>query len=79
MRSVGNAGTSPRTGPGTRLYQEAGKIDALPRMIGFQAKGAAPIVRGYPIESLRPLQQPSASGTPLRGQRLKQPGTSPAA
>ena len=47
---VGNAGNITAYWAGYKAYQEAGKIDALPRMIGFQAEGAAPIVRGYPIE-----------------------------
>jgi len=30
-------------------YHQAGKCDRLPRMMGFQAAGAAPIVTGQPI------------------------------
>ncbi|MEW6352425.1 MAG: threonine synthase [Thermodesulfobacteriota bacterium] len=47
---VGNAGNITAYWAGYNAYQDAGKIEALPRMIGFQAEGAAPIVRGYPIE-----------------------------
>src|SRR5206468_736880 len=35
---------------GFRAYREAGAIDALPRMLGFQAAGAAPIVNGAVVE-----------------------------
>jgi threonine synthase len=31
-------------------YYKLGKSKILPKMMGFQAEGAAPIVRGYPIE-----------------------------
>jgi len=47
---VGNAGNITAYWKGYKNYQEAGKIDRLPRMIGFQAAGAAPIVRGHPVE-----------------------------
>lgn len=47
---VGNAGNITAYWAGYKAYKEAGKIASLPKMIGFQAEGAAPIVRGYPIE-----------------------------
>lgn len=47
---VGNAGNITAYWKGYREYHGAGRIDALPRMLGFQAEGAAPIVRGHPIE-----------------------------
>lgn len=47
---VGNAGNITAYWKGYRNYKEAGKIDRLPRMIGFQAAGAAPIVLGHPVE-----------------------------
>ncbi len=47
---VGNAGNITAYWAGYNRYKEAGRIDSLPKMIGFQAEGAAPIVRGYPIE-----------------------------
>lgn len=47
---VGNAGNITAYWKGFREYYEKGKIRYLPRMLGFQAAGAAPIVRGYPIE-----------------------------
>jgi len=48
---VGNAGNITAYWKGYRNYREAGRIDRLPRMIGFQAAGAAPIVLGYPVEN----------------------------
>ena len=47
---VGNAGNITAYWKGYREYQDAGRIIALPRMFGFQAAGAAPIVEGHPIE-----------------------------
>ena len=50
---VGNAGNITAYWRGFRAYADAGRTpDAkLPRMLGFQAEGAAPIVRGEPVES----------------------------
>jgi threonine synthase len=47
---VGNAGNITAYWKGYREYHGAGRIDTMPRMLGFQAEGAAPIVRGHPIE-----------------------------
>jgi threonine synthase len=47
---VGNAGNITAYWAGFRAYRDAGCIDALPRMMGFQAAGAAPIVLGHPVE-----------------------------
>ncbi len=47
---VGNAGNITAYWKGFKEYKAAGKIDRLPKMIGFQAEGAAPIVKGHPIE-----------------------------
>lgn len=47
---VGNAGNITAYWKGYREYQDAGKSSLLPRMMGFQAAGAAPIVLGHPVE-----------------------------
>jgi threonine synthase len=47
---VGNAGNISAYWRGFREYREAGVIGATPRMWGFQAAGAAPLVVGHPIE-----------------------------
>jgi threonine synthase len=47
---VGNAGNITAYWRGYREYQDAGRVSRLPRMLGFQAAGAAPIVAGHPIE-----------------------------
>jgi threonine synthase len=48
---VGNAGNISACWAGFRDYAAAGRIDRLPRMAGFQAAGAAPIVLGHRVES----------------------------
>jgi threonine synthase len=47
---VGNAGNITAYWKGFVEYHKIGKSKILPKMMGFQAEGAAPIVRGYPIE-----------------------------
>ncbi len=47
---VGNAGNITAYWRGYREFQQAGRSTRLPRMIGWQAEGAAPIVHGHPIE-----------------------------
>jgi threonine synthase len=47
---VGNAGNITAYWKGFKEYYEKKEITRLPKMVGFQAEGAAPIVRGHPIE-----------------------------
>ncbi len=47
---VGNAGNITAYWRGYLEYRAAGRATKLPRMLGFQAAGAAPIVEGHPIE-----------------------------
>jgi threonine synthase len=46
---VGNAGNITAYWKGFREYHAAGKASRLPRMIGAQAEGAAPIVNGHAV------------------------------
>jgi threonine synthase len=46
---VGNAGNITAYWRGFTRYAAEGVIDSRPRMLGFQADGAAPIVRGEPV------------------------------
>ena len=46
---VGNAGNITAYWKGFREYHAAGKATRLPRMVGAQAEGAAPIVSGQPV------------------------------
>jgi threonine synthase len=46
---VGNAGNITAYWKGYKEYHVAKKADRLPKMFGFQAAGAAPIVDGHPV------------------------------
>ncbi|MCR8846265.1 threonine synthase [Paenibacillus sp. SC116] len=46
---VGNAGNISAYWKGFKQYYEAGKVDKLPKMLGFEAEGAMAIVKGEPI------------------------------
>jgi threonine synthase len=47
---VGNAGNITAYWKGYKEYKASGKSSKLPAMLGFQAEGAAPIVRGHAIK-----------------------------
>ncbi len=47
---VGNAGNISACWKGYKEYRTAGQITQLPKMMGVQAEGAAPIVRGHVID-----------------------------
>ncbi len=57
---VGNAGNITAYWLGFRRYVAAGRTDRCPQMLGFQAEGAAAIVRGVPIA------QPETVATAIR-------------
>lgn len=57
---VGNAGNITAYWKGFREYREAGRSGKLPRMCGFEAEGAAAIVRGERVE------QPETVATAIR-------------
>lgn len=47
---VGNAGNITAYWKGFKEYHDAGLSDTLPRLMGWQAAGAAPLVLGHPVE-----------------------------
>jgi len=57
---VGNAGNITAYWRGYQAYRAAGRVTRLPRMLGFQAAGAAPLVRG------RPVAHPKTIATAIR-------------
>jgi len=61
---VGNAGNITAYWKGYKEYKEAGKAKQLPKMLGFQAAGAAPIVRGKPIAKPETLATAIRIGNP---------------
>ena len=61
---VGNAGNITAYWKGFKEYSRKGKAGTSPRMMGFQAEGAAPIVRGYPIEDPQTIATAIRIGNP---------------
>jgi threonine synthase len=61
---VGNAGNITAYWKGYREYKQHGKIKNLPKMLGFQAEGAAPIVRGRPIKNPQTIASAIRIGNP---------------
>ncbi|HEX2027734.1 MAG TPA: threonine synthase [Nitriliruptorales bacterium] len=61
---VGNAGNITAYWRGYREYHTDGMIDALPAMRGFQAAGAAPIVRGSPVANPQTIATAIRIGNP---------------
>ncbi len=61
---VGNAGNITAYWKGFREYHAAGRSTRLPRMIGAQAEGAAPIVNGQPVANPKTVASAIRSGNP---------------
>lgn len=61
---VGNAGNITAYWKGYKEYQDAGLIRFLPKMLGFQAQGAAPIVKGKPVKDPRTIATAIKIGNP---------------
>lgn len=61
---VGNAGNITAYWKGFKEFHSAGKISKLPRMFGFQAAGAAPLVLGHPVENPETLATAIRIGKP---------------
>lgn len=61
---VGNAGNITAYWKGYKEYKNKSKCKKLPRMMGFQAKGAAPIVEGKPIKNPETIATAIRIGNP---------------
>lgn len=61
---VGNAGNITAYWKGYKEYKDCGITKTLPRMIGFQAEGAAPIVRGHKIDKPETIATAIRIGNP---------------
>jgi threonine synthase len=66
---VGNAGNITSHWIGYREYHDDGVIDRLPALFGFQAEGAAPIVRGHPVDEPRTVAGAIRIGNPASWHR----------
>jgi threonine synthase len=65
---VGNAGNITAYWKGFKEYQAAGHSDTLPRMMGWQAAGAAPIVDGAPVANPETVASAIRIGNPASWQ-----------
>jgi threonine synthase len=65
---VGNAGNITAYWKGYREYRDAGIIHALPKMIGFQAEGSAPIVRDQVVPDPQTVATAIRIGNPASWQ-----------
>lgn len=61
---VGNAGNITAYWKGFKEYEEAKRSKGRPRMLGFQAAGAAPIVDGAPVEKPETIATAIRIGNP---------------
>ena len=61
---VGNAGNITAYWKGFCEYREAGLASGRPRMMGFQAAGAAPLVHGTPVEDPQTVASAIRIGNP---------------
>jgi len=61
---VGNAGNITAYWMGFKEYHAAGRCSVLPRMVGAQAEGAAPIVTGRPVLSPKTVASAIKIGNP---------------
>jgi len=61
---VGNAGNITAYWKGFREYHQAGVVSTLPRMCGFQAAGAAPIVLGHAVDDPQTVATAIRIGNP---------------
>ena len=68
---VGNAGNITAYWKGYREYADAGHSAQLPRMWGFQAAGAAPIVQGAPVPKPETIATAIRIGNPASWQQAE--------
>ena len=65
---VGNAGNITAYWRGFSEYRDAGLVDTAPRMLGFQAAGAAPLVLGHPVAQPETIATAIRIGRPASGE-----------
>lgn len=66
---VGNAGNITAYWLGFKEYCQTGHSKVKPRMMGFQAEGAAPIVQGHPIKHPKTVASAIRIGNPASWQK----------
>ncbi|MBF2078016.1 MAG: threonine synthase [Synechococcales cyanobacterium T60_A2020_003] len=66
---VGNAGNISAYWMGFCEYHQEGQCDRLPRMMGFQAAGASPLVSGHPVSHPETIATAIRIGNPASWQK----------
>jgi threonine synthase len=61
---VGNAGNITAYWKGYKEYKQAKMSEKLPKMLGFQAEGSAPIVLGHPVKDPKTIATAIKIGNP---------------
>ncbi len=69
---VGNAGNITAYWMGYKEYKKAGKVDSLPKMLGFQAAGAAPIVKGEIVHNPETIATAIRIGNPASWKKAEE-------
>lgn len=69
---VGNAGNITAYWKGFKEYCEQRVVKGQPRLFGFQAAGAAPLVLGHPVEKPETVATAIRIGKPARGEEALQ-------
>ncbi len=66
---VGNAGNITAYWMGFCQYQQLGRCDRLPKMMGFQAAGSAPLIEGAPVKNPDTVATAIRIGNPANWQK----------
>lgn len=69
---VGNAGNISAYGMGLEDYRQAGRCTDVPRLIGVQAEGAAPMLSGTPVLAPRTVASAIRIGNPASAALARQ-------
>ena len=69
---VGNAGNITAYWAGYKQYSDAGLSTRLPKMMGYQAEGAAPIVLGHPLDEPKTVATAIKIGNPASWKSAEQ-------
>jgi threonine synthase len=64
---VGNAGNISAYWKGFKEYRAAGLVETTPKMIGFQAEGASPLVQGHDFDEPHTIATAIRIGRPASG------------
>ncbi len=64
---VGNAGNISAYWKGFKEYRDVGLVETTPRMIGFQAEGASPLVQGHDFDDPHTIATAIRIGKPASG------------